>query len=427
VLAGRAGLHYGWVVVAAAFLVLFLTYGVQYSFGLFFGALAAEFGWSRASLAGVFSLYAGAYSALGLPAGRLTDRWGPRRVVALGGALLGAGLALSGAVHRLGPLYLTYLVAALGMSTAYVPCASTVARWFAARRGAAVGLAMAGAGVGIFACPPLVARLIERAGWRVAYVTLGLALAVGLGALALLLARDPASRGLAPYGGWPAGGAPAGGPPGPGTPRPGGWTVAAAVRHPSFLALVGVFACTWSPVFMPLVHLVPLAGDLGLPAAAGATALSGLGAGSLAGRLGLGALSDVLGRRPTLAAALLLEALGFAGLAAAGGIASLVAAATLFGFAYGAITALMPAIVTDYFGPARAASLVGVVFGAAGTPAAVGPLLGGLVFDATGRYGPAFAAGAALNLLALALLATLARPPGAAPGVAGAPTLPRPA
>jgi MFS family permease len=94
--------HYGWIVVGAAFTVLFLTYGVQYAFGLFFIALTEEFGWSRASLSGVFSLYAAAYAFFGLFAGRLTDRWGPRAVVALGGGFLGLGL--SGGVQNLVPL-----------------------------------------------------------------------------------------------------------------------------------------------------------------------------------------------------------------------------------------------------------------------------------------------------------------------------------
>jgi MFS family permease len=70
-------LFYGWKVVAAAFIVLFTAYGAQYSFGVFFNALLQEFHWSRASLSGVFSLYAFGYSVFGFPAGRLTDAWGP--------------------------------------------------------------------------------------------------------------------------------------------------------------------------------------------------------------------------------------------------------------------------------------------------------------------------------------------------------------
>ena len=407
-------MHYGWVVVGAGFTVLFLAYGVQYSFGLFFAALTAEFGWKRAALAGVFSLYAGTYSFAGLIAGRLTDRWGPQRVVALGGLLLGLGLGAASTVHSLGPLYAAYFVAGLGMSTAYVPCSSTAVRWFTARRGVAVGLVMAGAGVGVLVCPRPVALLIDRFGWRGAYLTLGAGLALALAGLSRLLVRDPAARGLLPYGGAPSGDPVA-------EPEPGGpsWPVRVAVRHPSFLALAGVYTATWIPVFLTPVHLVPLAQDLGLSPAVGAAVLSALGAGSVVGRLAMGALSDRIGRRPALAASLVLQALSFVGLALPTGAPSLFAAATVYGFAYGAVTALMPAIVGDFFGPAHAGSLVGVIFGIAGPTSSLGPVLGGLVFDVTRSYAWAFGGAAILNVAALALLA-LARPPGKAPpGAAG--------
>ena len=159
----------GWIVVAGAFSVLFVAYGAQYSFGVFFSALLEEFGWSRASLAGAFSLYAAAYCVFGFPAGRLTDRWGPRLVIAFGGLFLGAALAGMALVTRLWQPYVLYgLVAALGMGTAYVPCNSTVVKWFVARRGLAVGLATAGGSVGTFVLPPVAQLLVSAAGWRTA-------------------------------------------------------------------------------------------------------------------------------------------------------------------------------------------------------------------------------------------------------------------
>ena len=399
-------MHYGWIVVAAAFTVLFLAYGVQYSFGLFFTALTEEFGWSRASLSGVFSLYAATYSFLGLFAGRLTDRWGPRAVIALGGGLLGLGLALSGGVRALAPLYATYLLAAVGMSSAYVPCNATVARWFETRRGLAVGLGLSGASAGTFAGPPLVALLLAQVGWRRAYVVLGAGLALALGLLSGLFIRDPSDRGLAPYGATRS-------PVSAATTEPV-WPMQRIVRHRSFALLVAVYMTTWIPVFMPPVHLVPLARDLGLSPVVGAAALSALGVGSLVGRLGMGATSDAIGRRPALMISLGLQVLSFVGLADASGVATLFIAAAAFGFAYGAISALMPAVVTDFYGPAHAGKLVGLIFGLAGPAGGVGPVLAGWLFDATGAYVAAFGLGAVLNLLAL-VLAILARPPVSRP------------
>ena len=192
------------------------------------------------------------------------------------------------------------------MSSAYVPCNATVARWFEARRGLAVGLGLSGASAGTFAGPPLVALLIAEVGWRRSYALLGVGLALSLGLLAGLFVRDPRDRGLSPYG--------AASRPVSATAAADGWPIRRVVRHPSFALLVAVYTTTWIPVFMPPVHLVPLARDLGLSPVVGATALSALGAGSLVGRLGMGAVSDAIGRRPTLVIALGLQMLSFVGL-----------------------------------------------------------------------------------------------------------------
>ena len=122
------------MVVAAAFVILFMAYGAQYSFGVFFNALLDEFGWSRASLSGAFSLYAFGYSVAGFPAGRLTDRWGPRAVIAVGRRCSSASpWPRWPACTALWQPYVLYgVVAALGMGTAYVPCSTTVVKWFVA-------------------------------------------------------------------------------------------------------------------------------------------------------------------------------------------------------------------------------------------------------------------------------------------------------
>ena len=149
--------------------MLFVASGAQYSFGVFLAALLDEFRWSRASLAGVFSIYAIMYPVVGSLAGQLTDRFGPRLVISAGGILLGIASTGMSFVTQLWQPYLLYgVVAGIGMSAAYVPCNATVVRWFVARRGLAVGLAMCGASAGTFVMPLVAQLLVASVGWRTA-------------------------------------------------------------------------------------------------------------------------------------------------------------------------------------------------------------------------------------------------------------------
>jgi MFS family permease len=401
----RSAPFYGWVVVGAAFSVLFMAYGAQFSFGVFFSALLEEFGWSRAALSGAFSLYAFCYSGLAVVSGWLTDRLGPRAVVATGGIFLGAGWIAMSFTHSLWHPYVFYgVVAALGMSTAFVPCGATVARWFIRRRGLAAGLASAGGSLGAFALPPVAQLLVSSVGWRWAYVIFGSAILVTLNALAPLMKRDPESLGLRPDGD-PA--APHGR---AGLPHARDYTMGQAMRNRAFWVLFALFACTWIPVFTPLVHLVPLARGLGVEPILAATLVSALGMAAIAGRLVLGTLSDRIGRRPALGIGLAVQVAAFLGFAGAGALPGLYAASVAFGFSYGAVSALFPAVVADFFGRGQAGSLVGLLFALAGCLAALGPLGAGFLYDRTGSYGPAWMGSAALNVVALGLL-PWARPP----------------
>ncbi|MGH7277970.1 MAG: MFS transporter, partial [Candidatus Rokuibacteriota bacterium] len=264
--------------------MLFVAYGAHYSFGVFFAALLQEFGWSRASLSGAFSIYAFAYCIVGFPAGRLTDRWGPRAVIATGGLFLGAALAGMALVTELWHPYVLYGgLAALGMGTAYVPCNTTVVKWFVRRRGLAVGIASSGGSLGTFVLPPLAQYLVAAAGWRMAYAVFGIGVFVVLNAVARVMRRDPETMGLAPDGD----------PPVPAALRLGrGWPLVAALRTPAFWLLAATFTATWLPVFIPLVHIVPLVRDLGFSPMVAASMLSTLGVGAVVGRLALGSLSD---------------------------------------------------------------------------------------------------------------------------------------
>jgi MFS family permease len=397
----HSGLFRGWHVVGAAFAVLFLSYGLQFSYGVFVSGMATELGWSRAQTALPYSIYVFVYSALSAATGRATDRFGPRPVIAAGAVLLGIGWGTSALVARAWQLDVTLgIVAALGMSVAWVPCNATVSRWFTRRRGTAVAIASSGGSLGNLVVPPVAAAIVTSYGWRTALAAVALVAATLMLVAARWMIRDPESVGLEPDG----------------EPPPRSAAVALAGRRldevystAPFLLVVAIYLLTWISVFVPFVHGAAYAEDLGLGKLAAASVISVIGIGGVVGRLSSGVVSDRVGRLPSLVAVFALQVVAFVAFAGAKGIAALWFAATTFGFSYGGGVTLLPALCGDLFGRAHVAAIVGVIFAVAGAPAAMGPYLAGWLFDITGSYGMAFLCSAALNAGSLALTWVLMR------------------
>jgi MFS family permease len=402
---------YGWLIVAACFGILFVAYGVQFSYGVFLPAMAAETGWGRTSLSLAFSLYVFVYSILGAASGWCTDRFGPRRVIGCGALLLGGGLFLTSRVEALWQLYLSLgLLAALGMSAIYVPCNATVVRWFVWRRGLALGVASSGHGFGNLLIPPLAAVLMAGYGWRTAYALLALLGGALILLCALAMVRDPERMGLHADGIAQAV-APVRTPAQHAVPSDEiVWTLAMAQRTAALWLVMALFTMTFLVIFLPMVHLVPFALDLGIAPVRAALAVSMIGAGSLVGRLLTGTVSDRVGRRPTLGATLALQALAFGGFWASTDAGLLFPSALLFGFATGGTSILFPAIVGDFFGRRSVGAIFGFVWAIAASAAAFGPLIAGYLYDVTGSYAEAFVLSAALNLAAACLVLLLEKP-----------------
>lgn len=393
-------LFHGWTIVAAAFTVLFLAYGLQFSYGVFIAGMAGDLGWTRAETALPYSIYVFLYSVLSAVTGQATDRFGPRVVISVGAVLLGLGWGMSALVQQPWQLNVTLgLVAAFGMSVAWVPCNATVARWFTRRRGTAVSIASTGASLGNFIVPAVVAVFVQAYGWRATLAALAVGSAFAILVVARFMVRDPESMGL-----WPDGDVT----PPPAATLTGGYRVRELWGHEAFLFINAIYFLTWLVVFVPFVHAPAYARDLGLSALEGASILSAIGIGGVVGRLSSGTVSDRCGRFPTLLVMCGLQALGFGLFALAEDVAALWFAAIVFGVSYGGGVALLPPLCGDLFGRAHVASVVGTIFALAGSPAAVGPYLAGWLYDTTGGYTSAFAVSAGLNVAALALTAVFA-------------------
>ena len=164
----------GWVVVAAAFLSMFVVFGIAYSFGAFFDSMAEDFGTGKGATALMFSVTTALYFGLGLVSGKVADRIGPRPLLLIAAAFLVVSLVLTSRVHTIWLGYLTYGIGVgIAVACAYVPMVATVGAWFLQRRTAALGVAVAGIGVGTLVVAPMSDRLIDAHGWRTAYVVLG--------------------------------------------------------------------------------------------------------------------------------------------------------------------------------------------------------------------------------------------------------------
>ena len=181
-----------WGVVGAAFAAMFTAFGIAYSYGAFLEELRADFGAGRALGAVFFSLTSLLYFGLGSLSGAAADRWGPRRVLLVGAAAFGIGLVATARAGSLPVALAAYgLGVGIGVACAYVPMVALVGGWFEHRRTLALGVAVAGIGIGTLTVPPATAALIEAAGWRDAYLVHGLGGAAVLAVCALLVAPAP--------------------------------------------------------------------------------------------------------------------------------------------------------------------------------------------------------------------------------------------
>ncbi len=396
---------YGWVITGLVFLNLGMAYGAQYSFGVLFPAMIEEFKWNRQNLAGAFSLYTFLYGSLGIILGQWVDRFGPKVVLTAGSVCLGMGIGLISQVQSPWHLYLVYgFLAAWGMSATYMTASPTIVKWFVEKRGLALGIAQSGLGIGIVLIPLLVGTLIYSFGWRHACMILGASVFAVLFTTALFMIGHPEKVGLLPDG------RRVGGPDGSGKrslesiSKEVSWSATEAMHTRSFWVLTAIFFFTWLLVFFPLVHLVIFALDIGLSQKSALLALSFLGGSSTLGRLMMGYFSDRIGRKQTLGLNLALQVFSWFWIMGTHNSWMLILFAVFFGFSYGAVNAVFPSIVGDYFGRLKAASVIGAIFTIAGVSAAFGPFVGGYIYDLTHSYRLAFLLGGVTNLLALFLL-----------------------
>ncbi|MFO7997124.1 MAG: MFS transporter [Dehalococcoidia bacterium] len=379
--------------LASAFIMAACSIPV-FTFGLFLEPLMIDFGWSRGPLSLAPSIAYVLAGFLGIVTGKLSDRYGPRVLVTIGGTMMGVGFLLMSRVSTLRDIYVywgTFMGLAVGCFIS--PLFSTIPRWFLQKPGTAVSILATGFGVGALVSPLLVQMLISAYGWQKAFPILAVAAWAIVVPLAQLLKKSPAQMGERLCGASDNAGNQAI------DASMEGLSLGEAVRMAPFW-LYGVIGVLWSFCSQAIVvHIVPYATATGIVEVAAVGILSAIGGASLVSRASMGFVSDRLGARKALGACLMLAMLALGWLIFAQGVLGLYVFAIAFGLASGALMPLMTLVPAELFGTKSLGAIIGVltvyftVGGAGGAPFA------GYVFDATGSYLPSLRGLAVISIV----------------------------
>ena len=369
-------LSYGWVVVFAGMVMTCIGIGAMVSLAVFLLPMAEQTGWSRSGISSVATIN---FLCMGIGSivwGMLSDRIGARRVVLLGGCLLGIGLIGASRATTLLELQLTFgVLVGAAAGSFYAPMISVATGWLEHRRNLAAALVSAGMGMGSMTVAPFAGWLLGTYDWRTTMLIVGIA-AVSLVLPAALLVREPPRDAQSSGAGNPQGLA----------DREYPLTAAQALLKPQFVVVaLANFACC-AAHSGPIFHMVTYAAFCGLAPMVAVSVYSLAGLSGLGGRIGLGMIADRIGAQPTLVAGLTLQALAIGAYVFVDTLPAFYVLAIVFGIAYGGVMPLYAVLVRDTFGPRIMGTMFGAVTMFASLGMALGPGAGGFVFDTWGNY-----------------------------------------
>lgn len=398
------GIYEGWLVVAASALFSAVLAGaVHYGFGTVFEPLRSEFGWGVGATAVAFSLRTEVSGIAAPVIGVMVDRLGPRPALTFGVATSGLAILLMSFTENIWWFYGTMVLLSIGMSaTGGTVALAAIATWFRRRRTRAMALLTMGGGLAAL-LTPLMAVLVEEAGWRSALRIVAV-LVVVAGLLPILETRtrpaghrqpidglplDPDEAALAESENW-------------------GVPVGRAIRSRSFVLYAVAVAGMGFTTTAVVVLQIPFLESRGMSSTVAAATVAVFGLVSVVGRWGFAALADARPKRFVLAATLatvvgavvlfpLIESIWLA-----------IPLIGVFAIGFGGAVPVRPALVADYYGTRWFGTVFGITMSIRTLGAALGPLVVGALVDVTGGYsvGWLVAAAVAAGMIPLLLLAT---------------------
>jgi OFA family oxalate/formate antiporter-like MFS transporter len=378
---------------------------LQYGWTLFVNPIDQKYHWGRAAIQVAFSIFVLTETWLVPVEGWLVDRFGPKIVVLVGGALAGLAWAINSIASELWTLYIAAAIGGIGAGAVYGTCVGNALKWFPDRRGLAAGLTAAGFGAGSALTIIPIQGMIQTRGYEAAFLWFGIAQGLVVVALSLLLraprpGEAPVSRRL--------------------QQSVRNYTPIEMLRSPIFWVLYAMFVLVGAGGLMATAQLAPIASDfqiakvpvsilgLTLPALTFALSIDRVLNGLT--RPFFGWVSDNIGRENTMFIAFGVEAIGIWALSAFGQdpVLFVILSGIVF-FAWGEIYSLFPATCTDVYGARYATTNAGLLYTAKGTASLLVPFAN-VLMAASGSWQLVFAIAALMNAVAAIMALAVLKP-----------------
>ena len=366
--------HYRWIIVVAGGALGCVAIGGLFSLPVFLRPIAQDTGWSTTGISTAMTLAFVALAVGSIAWGYLSDRVGPRIVVLIGSLLLTTGLALASLATSLLAFQMLF-GAVVGFSAAaiFAPLMACVTGWFDTRRSLAVSLVSAGMGMAPMTMSPLAAWLVQGHDWRTSMQIIAALVGLIMVPMAMLIRRPPALAQAA------SAAASSGS-------HESGLSVGQAMRSAPFLILVSTSFLSCATHSGPIFHTVSYAVTCGIPLMAAVSIYSMEGLAGMGGRLVFGLLGDRFGAARVLVLALLAQAIVVLGYVYARQLGSFYTVAALFGFTYAGVMPLFAVIARENFPLRMMGTVIGGTTMASSLGMALGPVLGGLIYDSMSSY-----------------------------------------
>ncbi|MFC1989148.1 MFS transporter [Chloroflexota bacterium] len=407
-------IFYGWWILLATSLIHFYGGGVFiFGFTAFFNPLVREFRWSYAA-----TLIAASFRSLegGIAApivGFLTDRFGARGLILIGGIAAGTGYMLLSRINSLWSFYAAFIFLSIGVSMMFpLPGWTAVTHWFSRKRGMAIGILMASVGVsGVLI--PVINWLIAQYGWRATFVIAGIGMWIIGIPLSFVVRHRPEKYGYLPDGEknlMKQTGTQAQQKQSHLSEEITGYGFRQVIRMRAYWILTLVATASSAAIHAVTVHVMPSLISVQIPRDVAATIAASMVVVSIAGRLGFGWLGDRIDKRYLLASALLMQALGLIIFAYTRSVAYAIAFLVLYGPGFGGVITLRVTIQGEYFGRKAFGSVQGLMMAIHVVGTMLSPTFAGLIYDIQGSYQWAWLVLAIIVFAAIPLVLLL-RPP----------------